>query len=158
MHWRVFLTHAKSSGDLTDSQCSGPLCLGSTYSGLLQFYNVFLSMCFHAGYSGKDRLWRVMYWLSKASPTVMQITSACTSLAKANFMAMHKFKVAERAQSRGKPGVWVSSGTSTTIYTVLPRTVPGTQQAWHHCTLLLLKAGPSEIKVTFLLRLFSLSF
>lgn len=128
MHWSLFLTRAKSLGDLDDSQCSSPLCFGPTYLRLLQFYNCFISTCLHACYSEEDRLWRIMYWLSKASPTVTQITSACVSLAKANCTTMHKFKVAERAQSRGKPGIWASGGMSTTIYIVLIRAVHGKQQ------------------------------
>ena len=52
----LFLTHAKSPKDLHDSQCSCPLCVGSTYSRLLQFHSPFISTCFHACYSREDML------------------------------------------------------------------------------------------------------
>lgn len=76
--------------------------LGSTRWAfrLLQFDNFFKSTCFHACYSGEDGLWRIMYWLSKPSPAVTLITSACISLAKANCMALRKSKVAGGAQKQ----------------------------------------------------------
>lgn len=68
------------------------------------FYRLSVPACFHARYGEEDRFPGITYWLSNASTDSDTNHSACVSLARANCMAMHKFKVAERAQKARNRG------------------------------------------------------